>query len=207
MSELSPWAPPTETHNTTPQQALEARYPDRNDPDNIDNMVRLLGDEKPAMIEVPDWSAPSPEAREVAIEQPRAQKMGETVLDAAGVAEVVDDSIDENAQYLTAAQLREMRETRAQMNTEPPLTQSSLESMMSAPVDILQELTKGLSEGDVSNLRRYAQASEEVRLAQKEGRGEDSTYHQQTKGQAYRDMSPSAQAAAIRFDGHYNMPA
>jgi hypothetical protein len=100
------------------------------------------------------------------------------------------------------------REEPARQLGEKALDLTQVEVVKRAePVDVLEELTKGLSEGDTSNLRRYAQASEDVRLAQKEGRGEDSTYHQQTKGQAYRDMSPSAQAVAIRFDGHYNMPA
>jgi len=55
MSETGPseWAPPAESTPKTPQQLLNERYSDRNNPDDLDDMVVLPGE----MITVPDWSA------------------------------------------------------------------------------------------------------------------------------------------------------
>lgn len=50
----SEWAPPTESQPKTPKELLEAHYADRENPDDMDNMVVLPG-EQPGMIEVPDW--------------------------------------------------------------------------------------------------------------------------------------------------------
>lgn len=45
-TEQSQWGPPVETVAQTPQQLLEARYSDREDPDDIDDMVVLPGEGK-----------------------------------------------------------------------------------------------------------------------------------------------------------------
>lgn len=58
----SPWAPPSE--NTEPKTAVEhlaERYADREDPDDMDDMVVLPGEKMPGYIEVPDWGAQTPE--------------------------------------------------------------------------------------------------------------------------------------------------
>lgn len=73
------------------------------------------------------------------------------------------------------------------------------------PDEILGKLTEGLSADDLLELRSYAESTDEVRSAQKDGRGEDSTYWQQIKGQSLRAMSPKAQSVANRYAGYYNL--
>lgn len=71
--------------------------------------------------------------------------------------------------------------------------------------EVLKQLTEGLNDDDRLQLRSYAEATDEVRDAQKDGRGQDSTYWQQIKGQSLRAMSARAQSVANRYAGYYNM--
>ncbi len=70
--------------------------------------------------------------------------------------------------------------------------------------EYLKKLTDGLSEDDMSELRQYAEASDEQRQAQQDGRGQDSTYWGQIKGQSFRAMSSNAKTIANQYAHAYN---
>ncbi|MBC7459417.1 hypothetical protein H7200_01735 [Candidatus Saccharibacteria bacterium] len=137
-----------------------------------------------------------------------------------GAIGVVDPSeIDDNAQMFSSSDIRRMREAAERViDTSSMITSEEVRAIAfpaaqevaaapeapSDPVDVLVKLTEGLNEDDLLRLRSYAESTDEVREAQKDGRGEDSTYWQQTKGQALRAMSPKAQSIANRYAGFYN---
>jgi hypothetical protein len=61
-SEPSSWAAPANETPKTPDEMLQERYVDRNNPDNMDDMVVLPSEKATGMIEVPDWVKERPEA-------------------------------------------------------------------------------------------------------------------------------------------------
>jgi hypothetical protein len=131
--------------------------------------------------------------KEPTVDHATAEKVGGEVLEVVGVDEV-DDSIDENAHNYSSSDIRAMREAAERVMEKPTPTD---------PSDVLRKLTEGLSADDLLELRSYAEATDEVRDAQKEDRGQDSTYWQQIKGQSLRAMSPRAQEVANRYAGYY----
>lgn len=131
--------------------------------------------------------------------------------------------VDEHAHNFTGAELHEMREAAQRVSRlEAPamITSEEVRSIaeLNKPVsievsqeaqptadEVLKQLTEGLSSDDLLELRSYAEATDAVREAQKQGRGEDSTYWQQIKGQSLLAMSARAQSVANRYAGYYNM--
>lgn len=167
----------------------------------------------------------APEQVERAAEAAPLSEAQEEIADVAiEVATGIEDpsEIDGDAHNFSGAELKAMREAsqRATGLESPAMITSeevqSIAAMNKAPVseasadatpspaDVLKGLTEGLSADDLLELRSYAEATDEVRDAQKEGRGEDSTYWQQIKGQSLRTMSARAQSVANRYAGYYN---
>lgn len=91
----------------------------------------------------------------------------------------------------------------ADLNKEVPVVVAAETAV--DPNEVLRKLTEGLSDNDLLELRSYANATDEVREAQKDGRGQDSTYWQQIKGQSLRLMSERAKSVANRYAGYYRM--
>ena len=79
---------------------------------------------------------------------------------------------------------------------EPAVSKEHRALTVGAQIDAL---TKGLSGDDVRNLKEYADRTRFKRNAQTEGRGDDSIRNGNLAGQAYRRLSPAAQALAAEY--------
>ena len=150
MSEQSPWAEPAKTSEPT----LEQRYAHGLSYDApIDEMKFIFNAGKPQLIEVPDWSQPTPEVAEAPVEQAFEQKAGGAVLDAFGIVEpVINDTVDDDLHFYSRAQLQAMREeaqrrgdAEAALLSQPALTQDSLRTTMGAePLPVTEPVIPGL---------------------------------------------------------------
>ncbi|NCO10351.1 hypothetical protein GW746_02230 [Candidatus Saccharibacteria bacterium] len=71
------------------------------------------------------------------------------------------------------------------------------------PGEYQTKLLEGLSDDDALELRSYADSHISYKRAQDDGRGDDSRYFQQMKGQSLRAMSPAAKSIASRYLNNY----
>ncbi|MFZ1250716.1 MAG: hypothetical protein WAR37_04700 [Candidatus Microsaccharimonas sp.] len=118
--------------------------------------------------------------------------MGEVEVAAAGVIEPVDE-----ARRISSVMIGEIPKSPSQQEPE-----AHKEKLTAA--EYLEKLTDGLSENDLSALRSYAEAAAFKREAQKDGRGDDSTYWGQVQGQSFKGLSSQAKTIAQQYAHAYN---